>query len=59
MKKLLALIAVAFAAVPSGPLIGTTAPDFQAADQDGAMQTLKSLSGPKGLMLVFFRSADW
>ena len=42
-----------------GPAIGVKAPDFELSDQNGQMQTLRSLSGPKGLMLVFFRSADW
>ena len=38
---------------------GETAPDFRLEDQNGAQQTLKSVMGPKGLMLVFYRSADW
>lgn len=48
----------AFAAEP-GPSVGATLPSFQLKDQDGKTQSLKALSGPKGLMLVFFRSADW
>jgi cytochrome oxidase Cu insertion factor (SCO1/SenC/PrrC family) len=42
-----------------GPQIGTRAPDFTLLDQQGQSRTLASLMGPKGLMLVFFRSADW
>jgi peroxiredoxin len=42
-----------------GPKIGETAPDFSAVDQNGRERTLRSLLGPKGLMLVFFRSAEW
>ena len=42
-----------------GPQIGTRAPDFTLLDQKGQSRTLASLMGPKGLMLVFFRSADW
>ena len=42
-----------------GPQIGTRAPDFTLLDQTGQSRTLASLMGPKGLMLVFFRSADW
>ena len=42
-----------------GPQIGTRVPDFTLLDQKGQSRTLKSLMGPKGLMLVFFRSADW
>ncbi len=57
---LIALCAVALAAtVPTGPKTGETAPDFRLQDQTGAARTLHSLMGPKGLMLVFYRSADW
>ena len=42
-----------------GPQIGTRVPDFTLLDQKGQSRTLASLMGPKGLMLVFFRSADW
>jgi len=42
-----------------GPQIGTRVPDFTLLDQKGQPRTLTSLIGPKGLMLVFFRSADW
>ena len=42
-----------------GPQIGTRAPDLTLLDQKGQSRTLTSLMGPKGLMLVFFRSADW
>lgn len=38
---------------------GSTIPMLQAADQDGSIQTLDSLSGEKGLMLFFSRSFDW
>lgn len=47
------------AAVPSGPAIGAKVPAFEALDQNGQKQTLATLRGPKGLVLVFFRSADW
>ena len=42
-----------------GPQIGTRVPDFTLLDQNGQPRTLASLMGPTGLMLVFFRSADW
>ena len=42
-----------------GPQIGTRVPDFTLLDQKGQSRTLASLMGPKGLMLVFYRSADW
>ena len=43
----------------TGPAVGEAIPSFSAPDQDGRMQTLASIAGPKGAMLVFFRSADW
>lgn len=42
-----------------GPTIGSRAADFSAADQFGRTQTLQSVMGRDGLMLVFYRSADW
>ena len=42
-----------------GPQVGAAVPDFTLADQHGKKWTLQSLMGPKGAMLVFFRSADW
>ncbi|MGE3795867.1 MAG: hypothetical protein AB7I38_18340 [Dehalococcoidia bacterium] len=42
-----------------GPQVGSVVPAFSGVDQFGKPQTLESLSGPKGLMLVFNRSADW
>lgn len=46
---------------PSEPGIkkGSTIPALSLRDQTGRIQTLQSLMGPKGLMLVFVRSADW
>jgi len=45
--------------IRTGPSAGQPVPEFSAPDQDGRAQTLQSVMGPKGLMLVFFRSADW
>ena len=42
-----------------GPKVGESVPDFELPDQDGLPHSLKSLLGPKGAVLVFFRSADW
>ncbi len=39
--------------------VGQKAPDFSARDQFGRLQTLETLKGPKGTVLLFFRSADW
>ena len=55
---LLVAAGLARAADP-GPAVGAKTPDFNLADQNGQRQTRAGLSGPKGLMLVFFRSADW
>ena len=42
-----------------GPQVGERVPDFNLKDQHGKSWTLRSIAGPKGAMLVFFRSADW
>jgi len=42
-----------------GPAAGQPFPPFDARDQRGNVRTLASLMGPSGLVLVFFRSADW
>jgi hypothetical protein len=73
MLRRVLLYALLLAAVPAGgrasadqvdvsavgPRVGAVVPDFQGVDQFGARQTLQSTLGPKGAMLVFFRSADW
>jgi hypothetical protein len=60
--------AVAFAQSPPpsvidvqrlGPQVGQRVPDFTLPDQFRRTRTLQSLMGPNGMMLVFFRSADW
>ena len=58
---LFSLVAVAQAPVPAslGPKPGSVAPAFTAVDQFGRPHTLQSLLDRDGLMLVFFRSADW
>ncbi len=42
-----------------GPAVGQTLPAFEAPDQDGRPRSFDDLRGPKGLVLLFFRSADW
>ena len=42
-----------------GPQVGEQVPEFSLPDQNGEMRTLESISGPKGAMLLFHRSADW
>ena len=42
-----------------GPQVGERVPDFKLIDQNGKAQTLQSIMGRRGAMLVFIRSADW
>lgn len=42
-----------------GPGLGEKAPAIRAVDQNGKLQDFASLRGPKGLLILFFRSADW
>ncbi|MFN7935660.1 MAG: hypothetical protein U0R19_20180 [Bryobacteraceae bacterium] len=59
---LLAVAGLALAQQPAfdpGPKPGEEFPAFSLPDQNGKAQTLESLRGPKGLMVVFHRSADW
>jgi hypothetical protein len=42
-----------------GLAVGQKAPAFSAHDQFGRMQTLDTLKGTNGTVLLFFRSADW
>jgi hypothetical protein len=56
-----ALVASAQAPDPAtlGPKVGERVPDFRLPDQHGATRWLNEILGPKGAVLVFFRSADW
>ncbi len=42
-----------------GPQIGEAVPAFNLADQNGRTWRLESITGPKGALIVFFRSASW
>ncbi len=42
-----------------GLAVGQKAPNFSARDAFGRVQTLETLKGPNGTILLFFRSADW
>jgi hypothetical protein len=44
---------------PIGLEIGQQAPAFALLDQFGHEQSNTTLRGPKGTVLLFFRSADW
>lgn len=69
MARLLAIGALALAPavmsaqsgapLPTGPAVGEKIPQFEAEDQTGRRQTFETLRGPNGLLLLFYRSADW
>ena len=68
LRRLLVVLAVAALGVHPraqtdiaslGPRVGQRATEFSLPDQNGRIRALKSLAGPKGTMIVFFRSADW
>ena len=42
-----------------GLAVGQKAPNFSTRDEFGRVQTLETLKGPNGTVLLFFRSADW
>jgi cytochrome oxidase Cu insertion factor (SCO1/SenC/PrrC family) len=44
---------------PRGPSVGERLPAFELPDQKGVVRNFDSLRGPRGLVLVFFQSADW
>jgi len=71
MKKMLTIAAIFILAVFAqchasesktieiGPKVGEKAPKVTVVDEKNNKQTIKSLSQDNGLILVFFRSADW
>ncbi|HET7107691.1 MAG TPA: hypothetical protein VFI38_12855 [Candidatus Acidoferrum sp.] len=42
-----------------GLAVGQKAPNFSVRDEFGRVQTLETLKGANGTVLLFFRSADW
>jgi hypothetical protein len=42
-----------------GPPVGAAVPPISGTDQFGKPRTLASIYGPKGAMVVFYRSASW
>lgn len=70
MKRLVTLIFLVFSiqafaqeqvegGVNVGVKVGEKAPELSVVDAQGKPQTLASLTGEQGLVVVFFRSADW
>lgn len=52
-------ISSARAGIVTGPEVGTKIPDISAFDQYGKMRTFEELRGPEGLLILFYRTADW
>jgi len=53
------LFPLAIGAFSQGLEPGKQIPEFRLPDQNGAIQTFGSIRGPRGAMIVFYRSADW
>jgi sulfoxide reductase heme-binding subunit YedZ len=47
------------AAFDVGIKVGQRIPSFKLSDQNGSLRDFTSVKGPKGAVLLFFRSADW
>ena len=43
----------------TGPEVGERVPAFSLPDQTGRMRDLRSIAGPNGAIILFYRSADW
>jgi hypothetical protein len=50
---------ISFEMMSIGLAVGQKAPPFSIRDQFGRIQTLDTLKGANGTVLLFFRSADW
>ena len=63
MRRASILALAGLAAQPSGfdpgPELGASIPAFAAPDQEGRVRRFADLAGPNGLVLLFYRSADW
>ena len=42
-----------------GPPLGTALPALELPDQTGKPRAFRDISGPEGLLLLVYRSADW
>jgi hypothetical protein len=42
-----------------GPAVGGKMAGFELQDQEGKLRSLSNLLGPKGAIILFYRSADW
>jgi len=44
---------------PTGPAVGESLPDFVLPDQHGHMVGSSDVRGDGGVLVLFYRSADW
>jgi hypothetical protein len=42
-----------------GPAVGAEMPGFELKDQESKLHSLANILGPKGAIILFYRSADW
>ena len=56
---LLLTFSVSAQAIPTGPEVGAKIPTLEARDQHGELRSFADLRGPEGLLLLFYRTADW
>ena len=59
LPALLLMTSSLLAGTDYGLPVGSKMPGFEAPDQDGKIHTLERLLGPKGAVILFYRSADW
>ena len=59
LVTLLLLAAATYAQGDKSLAPGTSIPKFELRDQADRLRTFNDIRGPKGAMLVFYRSADW
>ena len=52
-------IAQADEAIATGPAVGSKIPGFTLKDQAGKSRSFADLRGRKGLLILFYRTADW
>ena len=59
MLKFQLMLLYAITGFSQGLEPGNRIPEFRLLDQNGTPQSFESIRGPRGAMLVFYRSADW
>ncbi len=53
------IAAICQAQTAPGLPVGARIPNFSLADQNGRPYSFEDIRGPRGALLVFYRSADW